>query len=350
MTEQLTQATVEAGEAAQAAGEKIKSAFPVAAGAAVRSVPEQYRKVRDAAEEAGEALAEVAPAAEEALAGIGGGAAGAAAELQTAFQAVPEALAPIWQQIPADAQSAFSQVTAGAQAVGPQLLPPFQAASTGITASFSQMVAQITALLQELIGVAARVAAAVRAEMSRIIAAANAAKAAVASVPSGGGGGFAAGGPIFGPGTGTSDDVPIWASAGEALLRERAVSYYGWPALSLFNDLRIPREALVAFLKGLRGFRDGGPVLPRFEMPRFNAGGIVDSINFSLNAVRMQTGGPVTAAPAGQLRNFGTLELAMPGGERFPIMAPVDVLSGLERAVNRLRLTQAGRGPARLRG
>lgn len=48
--------------------------------------------------------------------------------------------------------------------------------------------------------------------------------------------GFASGGPISGPGNGTSDDVPIMASDGEWVIRERAASQLGPRAMDAINN------------------------------------------------------------------------------------------------------------------
>ncbi|MEU5284118.1 hypothetical protein AB0G97_08875 [Streptomyces sp. NPDC020755] len=50
----------------------------------------------------------------------------------------------------------------------------------------------------------------------------------------------AAGGPIRGPGTGTSDDVPIWASNGEYMVRAAAVNKYGMKFMHDLNAGLLP--------------------------------------------------------------------------------------------------------------
>jgi hypothetical protein len=68
-------------------------------------------------------------------------------------------------------------------------------------------------------------------------------------------GGYAEGGEIEGPGTGTSDSVVIRASHGEFMQRRAAVDYYGVSAMEDLNAKRIPRSAL-------RGYANGGLVFP----------------------------------------------------------------------------------------
>src|SRR3954466_5875028 len=53
-------------------------------------------------------------------------------------------------------------------------------------------------------------------------------------------GGFARGGAIIRPGTSTSDSVPIWASAGEFMVRAAAVRKYGVRFLHALNAMRLP--------------------------------------------------------------------------------------------------------------
>lgn len=56
-------------------------------------------------------------------------------------------------------------------------------------------------------------------------------------------GGYAEGGAIRGPGTATSDSVPILASHGEYMQRAAAVRYYGTDFMDAVNSLRYPRFA-----------------------------------------------------------------------------------------------------------
>lgn len=58
----------------------------------------------------------------------------------------------------------------------------------------------------------------------------------------------ATGGPIYGPGSGTSDDVPIMASNGEYMVKTAAHNYYGTAFMNALNSMRLPK------------FASGGPV------------------------------------------------------------------------------------------
>ena len=56
----------------------------------------------------------------------------------------------------------------------------------------------------------------------------------------------AEGGLIHGPGTGTSDDVPIWASNGEFMVKAKAVAKYGVSFLKAVNEGRLNMGAAVS--------------------------------------------------------------------------------------------------------
>ena len=58
-------------------------------------------------------------------------------------------------------------------------------------------------------------------------------------------------GAISGPGTGTSDEVPIMGSNGEFMMKEAAVSYYGDAFMNAVNNREFPR---------LQNYATGGPI------------------------------------------------------------------------------------------
>ncbi len=93
--------------------------------------------------------------------------------------------------------------------------------------------------------------------------------------PSGGGGtgGYAGGGRIHGPGTGTSDSIIARVSAGEYVVRAGAVAQPGM--LGLLNSINAGRFALGGLIAGLReggGFAMGGFIEPSLS---FAGGGSV---------------------------------------------------------------------------
>ena len=67
----------------------------------------------------------------------------------------------------------------------------------------------------------------------------------------------AGGGSIYGPGTKTSDSVPLWGSAGEFMQRAAAVDKYGLSFMHAVNSLQFPTEFA-------RGFAGGGEIQPAF--------------------------------------------------------------------------------------
>ncbi|MFK2904577.1 phage tail length tape measure family protein [Dyella ginsengisoli] len=85
--------------------------------------------------------------------------------------------------------------------------------------------------------------------------------AAIRSQPTG----FATGGRIRGPGTGTSDSVTIRASDGEYMQRAAAVAYYGEDFMDAVNNLEYPRNAsdrrMLDSLSSTAGFDAARPEL-----------------------------------------------------------------------------------------
>jgi len=136
-----------------------------------------------------------------------------------------------------------------------------------------------------------------------------------ANVPSGGGG-FAGGGRIYGPGTPTSDSVPIWTSVGEFVHRARAAMYYGYDVMNALNNMTIPRELF-------RGF---------------NLGGLVEAIGPRTN--RFAEGGRVSS----DMRPF-VLDLGTMGRFKGSIAAPDSVLETLSREAAFDLMSSGGKPP-----
>lgn len=102
--------------------------------------------------------------------------------------------------------------------------------------------------------------------------------------------GFARGGHIRGPGTGTSDSILARLSDGEFVMRAAAVRKYGTDMLHQMNNMRIPK---------------------------FATGGLVDS---------------VAAMEPKQPQSLGTLNFNLPGGESFSVNTAGDWSEDLRRA------------------
>ncbi|ANQ83707.1 hypothetical protein dqs_0631 [Azoarcus olearius] len=116
--------------------------------------------------------------------------------------------------------------------------------------------------------------------------------------------GFASGGAIVGPGSGTSDSILARVSNGEFILRAAAVRRYG-----------------LDFLHGLNAMR----------LPRFATGGLVSSALEPAMAEMRGVGDTVGA------------DLVVPGVGRFPVRAEADVYESMQRALRRASLKAGGR-------
>jgi len=125
--------------------------------------------------------------------------------------------------------------------------------------------------------------------------------------------GFATGGPIRGPGTSTSDSVPIWASAGEFMVKAAAVRKYGVGFLHALNNMKIE--------------------------PNFDIGGLVpyQSTNPKL---QFAEGGLIPA------RSGATLNLVI-DGKSFPgLQGPERTMDELSRFATGRAMRSTGRKPA----
>lgn len=128
---------------------------------------------------------------------------------------------------------------------------------------------------------------------------------------------YATGGEIRGPGTGTSDQVPIWASNREWIIRERSASMYGHTIMSAINEGRLSKTQLLAAMShsGAPAYAAGGPIAPvRYAEPSATvivqapAGGAARS--FSL---RVDNHGQ-DLSPARLVRTFKQAEALIAGG------------------------------------
>lgn len=92
-------------------------------------------------------------------------------------------------------------------------------------------------------------------------------------------GAWKTGGPVRGPGTGTSDSILARLSNGEYVLNKRAVDHYGLPLISAMNGLRASFGKMPGFSTG--GLADGMRRSFSVQIPRFRDGGLVDSMGVS---------------------------------------------------------------------
>jgi phage-related minor tail protein len=143
--------------------------------------------------------------------------------------------------------------------------------------------------------------------------------------------GNAAGGPIVGPGTGTSDSIPalvdgrrpIRVANGEFIQPQRAVQHYGGAFMEAVRTLRLPRPSfafggLVSAYRGATRFASGGPIVGP------GAGGQAQVPNVVLNVtnngtpqrvesqdVSMQGKDMVVGLVLGDLRDGGPISRAL---------------------------------------
>ena len=123
--------------------------------------------------------------------------------------------------------------------------------------------------------------------------------------------GYATGGHIVGPGTGTSDSIPIWGSNGEFMMKTAAVKKYGVGFMNAINNMALD----------LANFSVGGLVGPSLNpFPRYAEGGMIDS------------GGKTPV-----ILDFGS--------EKFTLSADDNTVDHLARFSSRKQVSSGGRKP-----
>jgi hypothetical protein len=137
---------------------------------------------------------------------------------------------------------------------------------------------------------------------------------------------LASGGHVRGPGTGTSDSILAWLSNGEYVVKASAVRALGPQVLHALNNLDMG-----ALRKLLGGYATGGLVrtpmsLGRMSLPRFADGGLVAA----------SAGSPAVA------------HFHLPGGS-VAVPTTTDVLGELSRAAAKSQVASAGRAPGWVR-
>lgn len=201
------------------------------------------------------------------------------------------------------------------------MVTSFGDALTAVEAAFSGAVTAIEKFFAGLGSNVGGVIDAISNALQAVISLAQKAAAAVAGALGGGGGssqdngqGFASGGAVRGPGTGTSDSILARLSNGEFVMRAAAVRRLG-----------------VNFLNSLNAGKSAG----------FNLGGLVDGIR-SNSLPGFAAGGLVAAAGGG--RTPITLNI---GGETFAdLLAPVDVADKLVQYAMGQKVRSGGKKPS----
>lgn len=136
-----------------------------------------------------------------------------------------------------------------------------------------------------------------------------------------GGGGFAGGGHVRGPGTGTSDSILARLSDGEFVVKAKAVRKYG-----------------LGFLRALNGMRLRGTA--------FANGGLASAVRstFSGGLPSFANGGEVMATATGP--GGRPFTLVIDGSTFSGLFAPDDVAEGLVSFANSRKVRQAGKRPS----
>jgi TP901 family phage tail tape measure protein len=109
--------------------------------------------------------------------------------------------------------------------------------------------------------------------------------------------GYAGGGHITGPGTGTSDDIPILASNGEYMIKAAAVNHYGVDTLHAINAMRFADGGLISrsapAASAVSGGASGG----------VSAGDLAAAVSTAIDGARVELTGidRISGYAAGQL-------------------------------------------------
>lgn len=115
------------------------------------------------------------------------------------------------------------------------------------------------------------------------------------SGPSGGGGGTTAGaglkggGHLRGPGSSTSDSIPIWGSNGEFMMNAKSVSKYGVAFMNAINSMRFDPDSFGFALGGLISFETSSPKLGFAEGGFIPEMGGRNTLNLTLDGQTVST-------------------------------------------------------------
>lgn len=339
-------AAEEAGTSVTAVGEKWKETGTAAA-TAFDGVAEKSRAATDAVVAD---VARVPTAVQTALTGGGGqpgeegkAAGGIAEALAQPFEQARDRINAALTVIPATVGGMLTGIQATASELGAGLADllaqPFETAarrviqilerlSAAIKAQIDAMLASIRSLTAQLTSSVAqleRLAARAEAAAAR----ARAAQASAAGQAMGGlVGRYAGGGRVSGPGTGTSDSIAAWLSAGEFVLRARAVQKYGTDLLYALNSLQLPRD----FFKRLS----------------FAGGGLVAALPHALSRLTDGIIQPIAVpafADGGAVVSGRPVNLTI-DGQTYQMIAPDDVADRLAKHQGRQGLRRAGKRPS----
>lgn len=225
----------------------------------------------------------------------------------------------LWGLIVAGVNATISAIISGWQS-----FIDFVSALPGQIAQFfvdmgNSVIATVTGWVNTVIGVFQRLLDGAKAKLQPIIDLLT----AIGAISGGGDNGktgqvvtAATGGHIRGPGTATSDSIPAWLSDNEFVMKAKAVRKYGVGLMHAINS-------------------------GRFQMPKFNMGGLVSALMPSLGPrVGYADGGEVSS---GAMR---PVNLNLFGEQFNGLMAPDDVAGRLTKFAISRQTRSAGRKPA----
>ena len=150
--------------------------------------------------------------------------------------------------------------------------------------------------------------------------------------------GLKKGGAVRGPGTGTSDDVPIMASNGEFMIKASAVKKIGIEALEALNAIGDKKDA---------GKKKGAIREMATGIPHMESAGSVDEAQRRAQALANIPTGGNPQAPAAQPANWNTdTDLGRNVNNTISALAPVAVAAPLAYGASRLGQTLGSAGRA----
>lgn len=277
----------------------------------------KLQDVGDAAKKVGDGLSDVskeAKKADAALANAGAGAKGmdkvgeAGRFVVTSFRDVTDEVtkANASLQKTGDAvegiknapSSALQTITAAAQSTWQAMVNGFQSAVSSIEGFFADLASTVQGYFNSIMS-----------WLSSIISKAGEAKSATSNVGGGSTVARAQGGPVYGPGTPTSDSILARLSTGEFVVRAKAVAAYGLNFLRNVNSMRY--------------------------VPAYAAGGVVGVAN---RVARMP-------AASGLQSAHRPINLSIDGQTFKGLMAPVDTADAIIRFSRAREARSAGRKP-----
>lgn len=248
------------------------------------------------------------------------------------FASTTTVILVFWDEFVAMASAAFEQVKAGALAALAFIADTFtnganfigivaEAWINGFARVWSTITAGASSAWDGIKSAAKSALDFVQSIVSSVISAINRALSALRSLrskqSSDESSGFAGGGRVRGPGTGTSDSIPAWLSDGEFIIRAAAVRKYGAAFFAALNGMRMPKGGLA-----------------------FGMGGLVDAL-----APRFASGGLVPAPAGATGRSGRDFTLVIDGQSFAGLTAPEDTARRLIKMAVGKQVRSNGRKP-----